>query len=342
MAGAPKIDAQRVIADLRELARRTSDDRGAQRVAWSETWRDARAYLGELLAEIDVEPEFDPAANLWARVEAADPGAPALALGSHVDSVPDGGWLDGALGVIAAVGVLRAWAAASEPPPRPLLLVDWADEEGARFGRSLFGSSAWTGSFDPSELEAVRDADGDLAADVLAAKRWRCTPISRSLTFKWPWCTWRAAICGKQKPCFDRAPRFRIARWHAAIGIQAWACTGCSAWFASGRAITEEALGEFDREMKLANPNRLYGREYQMSALHARGMCLLEMGKPSEAIAAFQDGLAVYPEHGQTQVALTMAFRAKGSAGDEQSTRQKLAATLRTLTVARPIEAHPG
>lgn len=101
----------------------------------------------------------------------------------------------------------------------------------------------------------------------------------------------------------------------------------------------EEALGEFDREMKLANPNRLYGREYQMSALHARGMCLLEMGKPSEAIAAFQDGLAVYPEHGQTQVALTMAFRVKGSAGDEQSTRQKLAATLRTLTVSRPIEA---
>jgi hydantoinase/carbamoylase family amidase len=169
VAGAPEIDAQRVIADLRELARRTSDDRGAQRVAWSETWRGARAYLGELLAEIGVEPEFDPAANLWARLEAADPGAPALALGSHVDSVPDGGWLDGALGVIAAVGVLRAWAAASEPPPRPLLLVDWADEEGARFGRSLFGSSAWTGSFDPSELEAVRDADGELAADVLAA-----------------------------------------------------------------------------------------------------------------------------------------------------------------------------
>ena len=101
----------------------------------------------------------------------------------------------------------------------------------------------------------------------------------------------------------------------------------------------EEALGEFDREMKLANPNRLYGREYRMSALHARGMCLLEMGKPSEAITAFQDGLAVYPEHAQTQVALTMAFRATGSAGDEQSTRQKLAATIRTLTISRPIEA---
>jgi N-carbamoyl-L-amino-acid hydrolase len=158
-----------VIADLRELARRTSDDRGAQRLAWSEAWREARAFLDELLAEIGVEPERDPAGNLWARLEAADPGGPALALGSHLDSVPDGGWLDGALGVMAAVGVLRAYSASSEPPPRPLLLVDWADEEGARFGRSLFGSSAWTGTFEPSELAAVRDFEGELAVDVLAA-----------------------------------------------------------------------------------------------------------------------------------------------------------------------------
>jgi hydantoinase/carbamoylase family amidase len=168
VADAPAIDAARVIADLRELARRTSDEHGAQRLAWSETWRKAREFLGELLDEVGVKPELDPAANLWARLEGADPSAPALAVGSHVDSVPDGGWLDGALGVMAAVGALRAWAGGGEPPPRPLLLVDWADEEGARFGRSLFGSSAWTGSFDPSELEGVRDAEGRLAAEVLA------------------------------------------------------------------------------------------------------------------------------------------------------------------------------
>jgi hydantoinase/carbamoylase family amidase len=169
VAEAPAIDATRVIADLRELAGRTSDDRGAQRLAWSQTWREAREFLGELLAEIGIEPEFDPAANLWARLDGAQPGSPALAVGSHIDSVPDGGWLDGALGVMAAVGVLRAWAAAEAPPARPLALVDWADEEGARFGRSLFGSSAWTGSLDPSELEGVRDAEGLTAAEVLAA-----------------------------------------------------------------------------------------------------------------------------------------------------------------------------
>jgi hydantoinase/carbamoylase family amidase len=169
VADGPTIDASRVIADLRELARRTSDDRGAQRLAWSQTWREAREFLGELLSEVGVSAELDPAANLWARLDGADPQAPALAVGSHIDSVPDGGWLDGALGLMAAVGVLRAWAGADRPPPRPLALVDWADEEGARFGRSLFGSSAWTGTFDPSELDGARDAEGLTAAEVLAA-----------------------------------------------------------------------------------------------------------------------------------------------------------------------------
>jgi N-carbamoyl-L-amino-acid hydrolase len=169
LAAAPAIDAARVIADLRELARRTSDERGAQRLAWSSTWHEAREFLRELLAEIGVQPERDPAANVWARLEGADSTAAPLAVGSHLDSVPEGGWLDGALGVMAGVGVLRAWAASGSPPPRPLVLVDWADEEGARFGRSLFGSSAWAGIFDPAELEAVRDADGRTAEEVLAA-----------------------------------------------------------------------------------------------------------------------------------------------------------------------------
>ena len=71
-----------------------------------------RRLLAELLAEIGVEPELDEAGNLWARLAGADPGAPALAVGSHLDSVPAGGWLDGALGVMAALGVLRAWAEA--------------------------------------------------------------------------------------------------------------------------------------------------------------------------------------------------------------------------------------
>jgi hydantoinase/carbamoylase family amidase len=161
------IDAERAIADLRELARRTGDDGGAQRLCWGEVWRTAREFLRELLAEIGLEPEIDEAGNAWAYL----PGEaePALAVGSHLDSVPNGGWLDGALGVMGGIGVLRAWAGAGERPPRTLALVDWADEEGARFGRSLFGSSAVAGTFDPAELANARDADGRRAPGVLAA-----------------------------------------------------------------------------------------------------------------------------------------------------------------------------
>jgi hydantoinase/carbamoylase family amidase len=166
---APAIDAGRVVADLRELQGRTGTERGAQRLCWTETWQAARGFADQLLAEIGLEPESDEAGNRWARLDGADPGAPALALGSHIDSVPDGGWLDGALGVMAAIGVLRAWAEAAEAPPRSLTMVDWADEEGARFGRSLFGSSAFAGTLDPTSLGDLRDADGNPIAEVLAA-----------------------------------------------------------------------------------------------------------------------------------------------------------------------------
>ena len=163
---APAVDAARVIADLRELQARTGDEGGAQRLCWGEQWRAARAFLGELLAEIGLEPERDAAGNLWAFLEGER--GPALALGSHIDSVPNGGWLDGAYGVMAGLGVLRAWSQTRQPPPRSLALVDFADEEGARFGRSLFGSSAFAGTLDPAELEPLTDTDGGSIAEVLA------------------------------------------------------------------------------------------------------------------------------------------------------------------------------
>jgi hydantoinase/carbamoylase family amidase len=167
MSDAPRVDPARVIADLRELDRRTGGPSGARRVCWGPDWRDARDLLTELLAELDLAPERDQAGNLWAYLEGE--AEPALALGSHLDSVPAGGWLDGALGVMSALGVLRAWAGSGRRPARTLALVDWADEEGARFGRSLFGSSAAAGTLDPAKLGGLRDADGEEIAAVLAA-----------------------------------------------------------------------------------------------------------------------------------------------------------------------------
>lgn len=168
-AGRPRIDAERVLTDLGRLAELTSDGAGAQRLCWGPQWRRARELLEEELAAVGVdEVERDEAGNVWARLPGRDREAPALGLGSHLDSVPNGGWLDGALGVMAALGYLRAWAEAEATPPRDLVLIDFADEEGARFGRSLFGSSALAGTLDPEELLAATDDDGREARQVLA------------------------------------------------------------------------------------------------------------------------------------------------------------------------------
>jgi len=148
------VDADRVIADLRELDRLTGGPEGARRMCWTEAWEQARAFLRERLAELPVAVDVDEAGNLWA--ELAGERDAVVVVGSHLDSVPSGGWLDGALGVFAALEVLRA---RGQRPPVTLRLVDWADEEG-RFGRSLFGSSAVAGTLDAAAVRDLRDRDG--------------------------------------------------------------------------------------------------------------------------------------------------------------------------------------
>ena len=113
-----------------------------------------------------MEKEVDEAGNEWYTLRGASDRA--VLLGGHIDSVPNGGWLDGCLNVMAAVEVLRRIAEDGEPAVT-VRLVNWADEEGARFGRSLFGSSAAAGSMaDQDELRQLRDAEGELLPDVLA------------------------------------------------------------------------------------------------------------------------------------------------------------------------------
>ena len=154
----------RVIADLRELDRLTGGPGGARRVCWTEEWARAREFLRACLDEIGVEASIDEAGNLWAEL----PGQrdEFVIVGSHLDSVPAGGWLDGALGVFAGLDVLRAHAG-GERPPVGLRLVDWADEEGARFGRSLFGSSLCAGTLDVDAVRDLRDRDGERLEDVV-------------------------------------------------------------------------------------------------------------------------------------------------------------------------------
>ena len=161
------LDPTRVVDRLGELRALTGDENGAQRVAWTDTWARARAWLADWLSDLPLEVERDPAGNDWYTLRGASDRA--VLIGGHLDSVPNGGWLDGSLNVVAGAEVLRRIAEEGTPPVT-VRLVDWADEEGARFGRSLFGSSAAGGSMaDPDELRRLVDRDGVSLPDAIGA-----------------------------------------------------------------------------------------------------------------------------------------------------------------------------
>ena len=161
------LDPSRTVAELKELRELTGNEDGAQRVAWTDTWVRAQEWMAGKLEPTGAEVEFDEARNQWWTVRGESDRA--LIIGGHLDSVPNGGWLDGALNVVAGSEVLRR-IAEDGAPPVTVRLVSWADEEGARFGRSLFGSSAAAGSMrDQEELRALVDHDGVSLPDAIGA-----------------------------------------------------------------------------------------------------------------------------------------------------------------------------
>jgi hydantoinase/carbamoylase family amidase len=161
------LEPSRTVAELKELRQLTGDENGAQRVAWTDTWVEAQEWMAAKLEGTGAEPEFDEARNQWWTLSGESERA--LLIGGHLDSVPNGGWLDGALNVVAGSEVLRRIAEEGTPPVT-VRLVSWADEEGARFGRSLFGSSAAAGSMrDQDELRALTDGDGVSLPEAIGA-----------------------------------------------------------------------------------------------------------------------------------------------------------------------------
>jgi N-carbamoyl-L-amino-acid hydrolase len=159
-------DAKAAIEMLKELRSLTADDNGAQRVAWTPAWLKARNWFQSKLRTLPIEHHYDAAGNSWATL--AGTSEKTLIVGSHLDSVPNGGWLDGALGVMAAFAVLRRIAEEyNGRSPITVRLVDWADEEGARFGRSLFGSSAFAGTATIDQDRSRTDAAGIRLEDAL-------------------------------------------------------------------------------------------------------------------------------------------------------------------------------
>lgn len=160
------MDGRRVISGLRELDRLTGGPDGARRLAWTPGWDRARLWLCDELDRIGLEFGIDGAGNLWTELP-GPPGSPVIAVGSHLDAVPAGGWLDGALGTVAALEIVRA-AKSGSWGKATIRMVDWADEEGARFGSSTFGSSAVAGLLELNAVMGLRDAEGNRLQEVLA------------------------------------------------------------------------------------------------------------------------------------------------------------------------------
>src|SRR4051794_15147606 len=158
------LNPKRTIDELKELRSLTGDDNGAQRVAFTPVWEKAIQWLREKLKGLPLEIHDDAAGNTWATLKGKSDRA--LLIGGHIDSVPNGGWLDGCLNVVAGVEVLRRIAAEGTPPVT-IRLVNWCDEEGARFGRSLFGSSAFSGALVPDEVRNLTDRDGIKLVDAI-------------------------------------------------------------------------------------------------------------------------------------------------------------------------------
>src|SRR5688500_11706606 len=157
--GTNMLNPARTVAELKELRALTGDENGAQRVAFTETWVKARNWFKQKLAKLPVEVHQDPAGNLWATLQGKSEKE--LLIGGHIDSVPNGGWLDGCLNLMAGVETLRRLCAQYDgKPPVTVRLVGWADEEGARVGKSLFGSSACSSSLNMDEARGLRDRDG--------------------------------------------------------------------------------------------------------------------------------------------------------------------------------------
>ncbi len=160
------LNPKRTVAELKELRALTGDDNGAQRVAFSPTWLKAREFLHSKVAALPVEIHNDAAGNTWFTLRGESEKC--LLIGGHFDSVPNGGWLDGCLNVLAGVEILRRINAQyNGMPPVTVRLVDWCDEEGARFGKSLFGSSACSGNLDMNEARSLVDKQGVKLPDAL-------------------------------------------------------------------------------------------------------------------------------------------------------------------------------
>lgn len=147
-----------------ELARIGGRGTAVTRFAWSPELLTASVWLRDALEDLGLRAEIDAAGNVVGRWDSGE--GPAVLVGSHIDTVPDGGRFDGALGVLSGLEAIRRLRAEGFAPARPIWLAAFNDEEGSRFGTSMFGSRAFVGD-DLSELRDREGVDGVAVAEAM-------------------------------------------------------------------------------------------------------------------------------------------------------------------------------
>jgi beta-ureidopropionase / N-carbamoyl-L-amino-acid hydrolase len=169
-----RINGARLWASLMDMARiGATPAGGVRRLALGAVDRDGRDRFSALCEQAGLVVRVDAMGNMFARRAGEDPAALPVLVGSHLDSQPSGGKFDGALGVLAALEIVRTLDEFGLRTQAPIEIVNWTDEEGSRFGQALMGSAVWTGSLDQGSAEALTDADGTTVGAALDAVGYR-------------------------------------------------------------------------------------------------------------------------------------------------------------------------
>ncbi|QBX34796.1 Zn-dependent hydrolase [Paracoccus liaowanqingii] len=158
-------DARRVEALIEGIDRfNATPGQGTTRLTYSPAYAQARNFVASQMVEAGLAVREDAVGNVFGRIEGTNPGLAPILVGSHLDSVPNGGRFDGPAGVVAGIETAFLFRDLGLRPERPVEVIAMIEEEGARFGGGLFGSRLLTGQVDPATLEDLRDDDGISAA----------------------------------------------------------------------------------------------------------------------------------------------------------------------------------
>jgi len=161
---------ERVAEDIRRLATLGADPGGGiSRLAFTTQEREAHDLIAEWMCQLDLDVRVDSFGNTYALRTGRNPSLPALAFGSHVDTVPNGGGYDGAVGTIGALQTMRMFHDNGWETEHSLLMVVFAAEEGARFGKPNLGSRAVVGELTREQMGQLRDANGSTLEGALQA-----------------------------------------------------------------------------------------------------------------------------------------------------------------------------